>query len=64
LGTLTHPIINTAIIGAFAQIMDIPLNIITDVIKNDIPAKIQQNIEAAKYAYKNINYFAKVKKGE
>jgi len=55
LGTRTHPIINTAIIGAFARIMKIPpMEMICDAIKEDIHTKPKQNIQACKDAYENV----------
>ena len=58
LGTRTHPIINTAMIGAFARVLDIPpLNMISAAIKEDISIKPELNIQAAKDAYENVNLF-------
>ena len=55
LGTRTHPIINTAMIGAFARILGMPpLEAIAEAIKEDIPIKPEQNIRAAKEAYENV----------
>ena len=55
LGTRTHPIINTAIIGAFARILEIPpMEMIADAIKEDIHTKPEQNIQACKDAYENV----------
>jgi len=55
LGTRTHPIINTAMIGAFARILAMPpLDAIADAIREDIPIKSEQNIQAAKAAYEKV----------
>ncbi len=55
LGTRTHPIINTAMIGAFARMLEMPpLDAISDAIKEDIPIKPEQNIQATKDAYENV----------
>ncbi len=55
LGTRTHPIINTAIIGAFARILEMPpMEMICDAINEDIHVKSEQNIQACKDAYKNV----------
>jgi pyruvate ferredoxin oxidoreductase gamma subunit/2-oxoisovalerate ferredoxin oxidoreductase gamma subunit len=55
LGTRTHPIINTAMIGAFARILEMPpLDMISQAIKEDIPIKPEQNIQASKEAYENV----------
>jgi 2-oxoacid:acceptor oxidoreductase gamma subunit (pyruvate/2-ketoisovalerate family) len=46
LGTRTHPIINTAIIGAFARILEIPpMEMICDAIEEEIHTKPEQNPE-------------------
>ena len=58
LGTRTHPIINTAMIGAFAHMLGMPpLEAISEAIKEDIPKKPEQNIQAAKKAYENVQLF-------
>ena len=55
LGTRTHPIINTAMIGAFARIMEKPtLEMISDAIKEDIHTKPEQNMQACKDAYDRV----------
>jgi pyruvate ferredoxin oxidoreductase gamma subunit/2-oxoisovalerate ferredoxin oxidoreductase gamma subunit len=55
LGTRTHPIINTAMIGAFARMLEMPsLEAIADAIKEDIPIKPEQNIQASKEAYESV----------
>jgi pyruvate ferredoxin oxidoreductase gamma subunit/2-oxoisovalerate ferredoxin oxidoreductase gamma subunit len=58
LGTRTHPIINTAMIGAVARMLKKPsLETIADAIKEDIPIKPEQNIQASKQAYENVQLF-------
>ncbi len=55
LGTHTHPIINTAMIGAFTRMLEMPpLEMIFDAIKEDITVKPQQNITASKDAYERV----------
>ena len=55
LGTHTHPIINTAMIGAFTRMLEIPpLDMIFDAIKEDITVKPEQNIMASKDAYERV----------
>ena len=52
LGTHTHPIINTAMIGAFARMLEMPpLDMIFDAIREDIATKPEQNVMASKDAY-------------
>ena len=61
LGTRTHPIINTAIIGAFARILEIPpMDMIYDAIKEDIHIKPEQNIQASRLAYDSVQVFGLV----
>jgi 2-oxoacid:acceptor oxidoreductase gamma subunit (pyruvate/2-ketoisovalerate family) len=58
LGTRTHPIINTAMIGAFAKVLEIPpLEMIVAAIKNDIHIKAEQNVLAAQQAYEEVNLY-------
>ena len=55
LGTRTHPIINTAMIGAFAKMMDQPpLKMVSEAIKAEIATKPENNIQAAQKAYKQV----------
>ena len=55
LGTRTHPIINTAMIGAFARMMDRPpLEMISEAIKAEITTKPANNIQAAQKAYAQV----------
>jgi len=62
LGTHTHPIINTAMIGAFARVLDMPpLDMIAEAIKNDIHIKAKQNVLAAQQAYEEVNLYGMVK---
>jgi len=58
LGTRTHPIINTAMIGAFARVLDMPpLNAIKDAIQTDISVKTDQNVQAAQQAYESVHVY-------
>jgi pyruvate ferredoxin oxidoreductase gamma subunit/2-oxoisovalerate ferredoxin oxidoreductase gamma subunit len=55
LGTRTHPIINTAMVGAFARIMQMPsLEILSTVISREIPIKTDLNVKAAQTAYHQV----------
>jgi pyruvate ferredoxin oxidoreductase gamma subunit/2-oxoisovalerate ferredoxin oxidoreductase gamma subunit len=61
LGTRTHPIINTAIIGAFARLLEMPpMEMICDAIKEDIATKPEQNIQAAKEGHENVQVYGLV----
>ena len=55
LGTHTHPIINTAMIGAFTRMLEVPpLEMVFDAIKEDITVKPERNIKASKDAYERV----------
>jgi len=55
LGSRTRPIINTAMIGAFARVMEMPhLDMITAAIKSEIHIKTDQNVSAARQAYEAV----------
>jgi len=61
LGTRTHPIINTAMIGAFARVLEMPpLDMVSSAIKNDIHVKTDQNVLAAKQAFESVNIYGLV----
>ena len=63
LGTRTHPIINTAMIGAFAKVLGMPpLDMIASAIKHDIHIKTKQNVLAAQQAYEEVNLCGMVAK--
>jgi pyruvate ferredoxin oxidoreductase gamma subunit/2-oxoisovalerate ferredoxin oxidoreductase gamma subunit len=52
LGTRTHPIVNTAMIGAFARMLGMPpLEAIEAAIREDLAADAHANIQAAHDAY-------------
>lgn len=55
LGARTQPIINTAMIGAFARIMEAPpLTAVEEAIAQEIPVKQEENIAAARQAYAEV----------
>jgi pyruvate ferredoxin oxidoreductase gamma subunit/2-oxoisovalerate ferredoxin oxidoreductase gamma subunit len=55
LGTRTHPIVNTAVIGALARILGMPpLEAIKEAIREDIPIRTDANISAAEEAYRTV----------
>jgi len=63
LGTRTHPIINTAMIGAFARMMGMPpLEIISEAIQAEITTQPDKNIQASKEAYERVRLNAKVER--
>ncbi len=55
LGTRTHPILNTAMMGAFARILGTPsMEAIEKAIKEEVPDYAEKNILAAKEAYEKV----------
>lgn len=52
LGTRTHPIVNTAMMGAMAKMLGMPpMEAVSQAIQEEVPASIEKNIEAAQEAY-------------
>jgi pyruvate ferredoxin oxidoreductase gamma subunit/2-oxoisovalerate ferredoxin oxidoreductase gamma subunit len=52
LGTRTHPIVNTAVMGALARMLGMPpMEAVATAIKEEIPEFFERNIRAAKDAY-------------
>jgi len=57
LGTRTHPIINTAMIGALSRIMnELPLVEVKRAIMENIPADPKGNVAAAVQAYETVSF--------
>jgi pyruvate ferredoxin oxidoreductase gamma subunit/2-oxoisovalerate ferredoxin oxidoreductase gamma subunit len=57
LGTRTHPVVNTPMIGAFAHILGIPpMEDIIAAIREDIPGEVDRNVRAAKEAYEKVKW--------
>jgi 2-oxoacid:acceptor oxidoreductase gamma subunit (pyruvate/2-ketoisovalerate family) len=55
LGTRTHPIVNTAIMGALARVLGMPpMEAIAMAIKEEIADRHENNINAAKDAYQDV----------
>ncbi len=55
LGTRTHPIVNTTMIGAFARMLEMPpLEAIAAAIREDIQVEAERNIEAAHEAFEAV----------
>lgn len=61
LGTRTHPIVNTSMIGAFARMLEMPpLEAIAAAIGQDLPGEAKRNIDAARQAYEEIHLLGKI----
>ena len=57
LGTRTHPIINTAMVGAFARILAAPpMAAVEEAIRQEVPVKQEENVAAAKQAYDDVRF--------
>ena len=55
LGSRTRPIINTAMLGAFSRVMDMPdMKYIEKAILKEVPVKQEQNVAAAEQAYDSV----------
>lgn len=55
LGTRTHPMVNTAMIGAFARILEMPpIDSVMDVIRADISVEPEKNALAALQAFESV----------
>ena len=61
LGTRTLPLINTAMIGAFARMMnEPPMPMIEKAIQEEIGVKAEDNFRASKMAYDGVTVYGKV----
>lgn len=57
LGTRTHPIVNTAMMGAFARVLEIPpMDVLTAAIRDEVPSDPERNVAAAKEAYGGVSF--------
>ena len=55
LGSKASPIINAAMVGAFARIINcVSMDSLQKAVGESVPVKIEQNINAAKMAYENV----------
>jgi len=55
LGSRTHPIVNTAMMGAFARIMEIPpMEAVCNAIREEVPSEPEANVAAAREAYEEV----------
>ena len=55
LGTRTYPIVNTALMGALAKVLEMPpVDAIAQAIMDNVPAKPTENLDAAKEAFASV----------
>lgn len=58
LGTRTHPIVNTGMIGAMARILDMPpIDMVKKAIASEISVKPEQNVKAAQQAFEQVHLY-------
>ncbi len=55
LGSKSLPIVNAAMIGAIAHVFEVPLSLVQDAIRENVPAKPDANAESAAQAYSALN---------
>ena len=57
IGSRTHPIVNTVMIGAFTRMMETPpLDTIIAAIRKEVPSDPDRNIAAAEEAYREVRF--------
>ena len=57
-GTRTHPIVNTSLMGALSKALGMPpMDAVVQSIKEEAPSKPQENIKAAQEAYEEVQCF-------
>lgn len=57
LGSRTHPIVNTAVMGAFSRMLGMPpMEAISKAIQEELKDKSEQNIQAAQDAYAQVQF--------
>ncbi len=55
IGSRTHPIVNTAMIGAFARMMEAPpMDTVIAAIRKEVPSDPDRNVAAAEEAYREV----------
>ena len=61
LGTRTHPIVNTAVMGSLARVLGIPsMAAISEAIREEIPRQSKANIKAAETAYNKVKLLGEI----
>jgi len=65
LGTRTHPIVNTPMLGGLARVLGMPsMEAISKAIQREVPSKPKANIRAAELAYEQVRVLESVKEGK
>lgn len=61
LGSRTHPIVNTSVMGAFARMIGIlPMDAVVAAIREEVPSDPDQNIAAARDAYNEMQIIGEI----
>jgi len=61
LGTRTHPIVNTPMLGGLARVLGMPsMEAISKAIQREVPSKPKANVKAAEMAYENVQLLGPV----
>lgn len=56
LGSRSLPIVNSAMIGAICRILGVDIDIASKIIRKNVPAKAEANVESARIAYNSLNF--------
>jgi 2-oxoacid:acceptor oxidoreductase gamma subunit (pyruvate/2-ketoisovalerate family) len=56
LGSRSLPIVNSAMIGAICRILGVDIEVASKIIRHNVPAKAEANVESAKIAYNSLNF--------
>lgn len=58
LGSRTNPIVNTALMGAMAKILEMPsIDVVAETIHEEAPAKHDDNVQAAREAFDEVEFY-------
>lgn len=65
LGTRTHPIVNTPMLGAFSRVFNMPpMDAITTAIREEVPREVDRNLAAAQAAYEEVQLIGVIEKNK
>jgi 2-oxoacid:acceptor oxidoreductase gamma subunit (pyruvate/2-ketoisovalerate family) len=65
LGTRTHPIVNTPMLGAFSRVFNMPpMDAITTAIREEVPREVDRNLAAAQAAYEEVQLIGLIEKNK
>ena len=62
IGSRTHPIVNTSMMGAVARVLEMPpLEDVVAAIRDEVPGDAERNVTAAREAYEAVRFAQAVK---